>query len=438
MASGAIPGTVDPGSLRDYFATGSIADPAGLLSGVASVPAGHTLTWGQGKASLAPFWELGYPDVANYDSPQDAIARVRSSLVDSVRAHFVSDVPVGIFLSGGVDSAAILALAREVNSSGDLCTFSIAVDDERLNEAPLAERVAARFGSCHITERIDTAAAKSLFPVFLQSLDAPSIDGFNTWLVSSLARRQGMKVVLSGLGGDELFGGYPSFRRVPRLAGMGRMVAGAGPLRRGVARLLESAATSSRAHRLGQFIRGPACVSAAYDAYRGVFNTRDATELAAHFTGVAASAIAPAEELSGQPLPADPLDAVSVLELSRYMRSQLLRDSDVMSMAHGLELRVPFVDRCLFDTLRAIPSRDRLRPGKWLLKRAVPEIPLEVLQRPKRGFTLPYQQWLRGEYGDLVDRSSRGLPVPVREWYQRWCVFAYCQWFDNLRRITPK
>jgi asparagine synthase (glutamine-hydrolysing) len=427
IASGAVSGRLDPSSVRGYFETGSVPEPRTLVQGVSMLPAGHTLTWSQGRSHIERYWQIEFPKPEGFDAGE-AVQVARGALEDTIRAHLVSDVPVGIFLSGGIDSTAILALARAAGGqSGGLRTFSVAVDDAALDEGAAAEATARHFGTRHTSLQLDASAAARAFPQYLDAVDVPSIDGFNTWIVSALARRAGMKVVLSGLGGDELLGGYPSFSQVPWLARIARRMRWAGPLASGAGLLVERNTANSRWQRFGGFLAGTPSLSRAYGAYRGVFSPHAAQRLAAHFCGVQDGSVTPPED-DQEPLPDDPRNAISYLEMSRYMRNQLLRDSDVMSMAHGLELRVPLVDRDLFQSLRRVAPEIRFRPGKRLILEAVPEIPEAIARAPKRGFRFPFQKWLSAELGQDINQTACALPVPAREWYQRWSVFMFCRW----------
>jgi asparagine synthase (glutamine-hydrolysing) len=168
----------------------------------------------------------------------------------------------------------------------------------------------------------------------------------------------------------------------------------------------------------------------AYRAYRGIFSATEAARLAAHFTGQPEAEVRAGlvPEVAELPVPAS--DQVSYLEITRYMRNQLLRDGDVMSMAHGLELRLPLVDPRLFDRLAGIPSALRLQPGKQLLLDAVPEIPAQVRNARKRGFSFPMRAWLEHGFGSEFRSAARGLPVGTSEWYQLWTVFALTRWLE--------
>ncbi len=425
-AAGLAGDTPDAVAIQRYLENGSVAEPATLLRDVRCLPAGHHLIWQDGRVREQAWWRPGFAPQAM--TAQEAVERTRAALVDSLQSHFVSDVPVGLFLSGGVDSTLLAALAQ-AGGHGGLESFSIGVDAARLDESDVAARTAAHFGLRHHLRRLDAAGVASRFPEFLARMDQPSVDGFNSFVVAGFAREQGMKVVLSGLGGDELFGGYPSFQAVPRLArlaDLARHLPGASAL----GRRLETAQLPPRLRRIGDLLqRGPG-LAEAWRVFRGIFPRAEARRLAARLAGCSEAALTPTE-----PAPAvtaeDVRDQVSLLEATGYMRHQLLKDSDVMSMAHGLELRVPLVDRVLFERIAVIPAELRLRPGKRLLLEAVPEIPDWVAGAPKRGFLFPYQEWLAADWGAAFADARAELADPRAPWYQLWCVFMLRQWLGG-------
>ena len=424
LASGLIPRELDAGATMRYFETGSVPEPLTLVRGVNLLGAGCSLAWNDGTAKNSRWWQIRFSD--DPVSPEDATRRTRAALLDSVEHHFVSDVPVGIFLSGGIDSTALLAMAKATGRE-NVRTFSIGVDDAALDESSAARRTAEHFRTQHEEARLDAVRGRELFTRFLGALDQPSIDGFNTYCVSALAREHGMKVVLSGLGGDEMFAGYPSFARLPKLLRQTRLL---GPLRKPAGLILQRFTGRPPLRRLGSALRGDAGLRSLYKAFRGIFPADDARTLAAQLTGKS-----PGEPMADTPTPpAQPTvaDDISALELTHYMRNQLLKDSDVMSMAHGLELRVPLVDAGLFDAVAAIPASLRLRQGKKLLLDAVPEIPEWIAQAPKRGFLFPYQRWLDSdEWKPSFAAALKGLPVAAPNWYQRWSVFVFRQFLQT-------
>jgi asparagine synthase (glutamine-hydrolysing) len=341
----------------------------------------------------------------------------------------VSDVPVGIFLSGGIDSTALLGLATQLGHRG-VSTFSVGVDDQALDESGVAARTAAHFGASHHELAMNSRMAEASFTGYLDAMDQPSVDGLNTFTVAAFARQNGMKVVLSGLGGDEIFGGYPSFQNIPRLVAMGKVAHSVPGISALSSAVLQSSFLPSRVRRLGAFLGALPSVSEAYRAFRGIFSQREAMSLVHAITGSHAQIepMVPYQQFDV----ADQADAVSACELSFYMRNQLLRDSDVMSMRHSLELRVPFVDKVLFETISKIPSKYRIQAGKQLLLDAVPEVPDWVKNQPKRGFTFPFDKWLSERWGAEFKEAAAVLPGSNPPWYQVWTVFMLQQWLRGI------
>ncbi len=406
-------------ALTGYLLSGSVPEPATLIEDVVMLPAGYYLVAKGGLSTLSQFWDVRFAE--ERVTLDEAVADTRRAVEDSVARHHVSDVPVGIFLSGGIDSTAVLALSSQM-AKRDLRTFSISFDQAKFNEGDVAERTAHHFGARHTDWRLDSGTARALLDRFMECSDQPSVDGFNTFCVSKLAHDEGLKVVLSGLGGDEVFGGYQSFRIVPRMVKGSASIGGVSPLRRLAGKALEAGAGSPRLSRLGSFLRGEPTAERAYGAMRGIFTSGEVSRLLPRYLGPGS---VPAAAMAGTIPPQPTLeDEVSYLEITRYMRNQLLRDSDVMSMAWSLELRVPLVDRKLMEAVAGIPAGIRLAVGKRLLVDAVPEIPEWIRNRPKQGFTFPFEEWVTTQWRDVFAEIQSRSPVRLRNWYRTWCLFA--------------
>ncbi len=408
-------------ALQEYFLYGSVQEPRTLIDEIEVLPPGYVLTWQAGGGRRQRYWRLRFPEQPKCGN--DAIAVTRAALDDSIRRHFVSDVPVGIFLSGGIDSTSLVALAR-ANGFDKLKTACISFDEEKFNEGHLAAETAAHFRTEHYDCRLSADDGRRLLGEFLEHCDQPSNDGFNTFCVSKVAHELGLRVVLSGLGGDELFGGYHSFQLIPKMLRWHRWLGYTGLLRRIAGTAGQRLGRSPRAQRFGTYLRSPGRITDAYWAVRGFFTPSEARKLADYYLG-RQDDFARNEWITGTHRDqATLLDDVCHLELNGYMRNQLLRDSDVMSMAWGLELRVPFVDHRLVDAITCIPAEIRLAPGKRLLLAAVPEIPSWIAGRPKRGFAFPFDRWLSAQWGDLFEQLRRKSPVPLTTWYRQWCLFT--------------
>ncbi len=422
LASGMVERRLNGAALAAFLHAGSVPEPLTLVAGVQSLPPGHTAEWSQGALTLERFW---HPPFAHPEPirPQEAIERCRHALEHSVKAHLLSDVPLGLFLSGGLDSAAVLALAPR-----GLKTLTIGFSQASHDESARAAELACQFGAHHTPLQIDAPQAAELLPGFLSAIDQPTVDGFNSYCVSALARQQGLKVVLSGLGGDELFGGYPSFSRIPRLLRWHRRL---GLLRPVVAQLLRQR-PSHRKQRLAAFLMGPATAAAAYRCQRGLFAPREVKLLLRYWQLEAADL---AEDSSSITFPCL-ADEIAWLESCRYMGQQLLRDSDVFSMAHGLELRLPLVDAQLLSELAPIQAAQRLASGKQLLQQAVPEILERLPLEAKRGFSFPFQSWF--EQPDSPMRPGAVLPMPstpqgldLSPWARRWGLMVLGHWLNT-------
>ena len=442
LASGLVPRRLSREGVASYLATGSVTEPLSIVEGVEQLPAGTIAE----VVGLHGRLVLGAP--TTFDDPilsparelerdpERAAALVRDALRESVRHHLVSDVPVGLFLSGGIDSSIVVALASE-QVSQPLETFTIVFGERAFSEEGPAATVAARFRTRHQAIPLSGDDFLQALPAAFASMDQPSLDGLNTYVVSRAVRERGLKVVLSGLGGDEMFAGYPSFERAATMAGSWR---GLAPARR-VASGMLARASGVRAEKLALMLSQPTAARAAYVASRALFGPRQVTALA----GRNAPRV-----LVEPPAGLTTLQQVSWYELTGYMRNTLLRDSDVFSMAHGLELRVPFVDRGVAQAAASVCDSLKLRRGvsKPLLLSSVRDLlPRDVWDRPKQGFLMPFDPWLRGPLRAAVDAeftaagaTRAGLePQAVREVWQRfdrggvtwsrpWALYTLVRW----------
>ncbi len=427
LASTQVPRGIDPQSVYQYFRTGSVPEPRTLLRNVHVLEAGHIGRWKAGRLERREYWSLQFTPGAVIGA--DAVTDTRAALLDSIAHHFMGDVPIGIFLSGGIDSTALVALAK-ASGQTDLRTFTMSLPGTFNDEGAAARKVAAHFGTRHEDFRVDAATAKSLFAQFLSAVDQPSIDGLNTFALAGFARDRGFSVALSGVGADEMFGGYRSFQDVPRLARWHQRLSWLGPAQGFLGHALEAVSGAPRLQRVGDLLGQQPGITTSYRTFRGVFTRADARALARHFARATDSET---EDDEGDTRPADPtpLDSVSRLEITRYVRNQLLRDSDVMGMAWGLELRTPFLDAAVMQTVSRVPAGVRLRRGKRLLLDAVPEVPDWVATQPKRCFQFPFEQWLDGEWREIFADVGRACPVAAVTWYQKWSVFMLQRWVER-------
>ena len=401
---------VDPVAVADFLAWFAVPAPRTIYRGVVCLQPGECLRFGAGGLAVRKWWTFrSIPDGGIACATREEFVRsLRARLEDTIQAHVLADVPVGAFLSGGLDSAIVAALMSRASGSV-LKTFSIGFEEDDYSEADDAEVTARHIGSVHHTRILTGDEVARDLDRILSSLDQPTGDGINTYYASQTAQEGGVKVALSGLGGDELFGGYPSFRAIPRL---GRLLPRWASIPEFARTPLLSALESggARSRKLADFLR----------------NARDAHELASLQRRVfsiarSRSMLSPeAAALVGDRSPfhpglgairseigdADTFSIVSAWELRTYMADVLLRDSDVMSMRHSLELRVPFIDRPLIEWLWRQPARfrhDLRRPKSALADATADLLPPGLLTRKKRGFTLPFGVWMRRDLRPFLE-----------------------------------
>jgi asparagine synthase (glutamine-hydrolysing) len=283
-----------------------------------------------------------------------------------------------------------------------------------------------------VTQKIvaGNAIAIELFPQFLAAVDQPSVDAFNTFCVSKVAHDNGIKVVLSGLGGDETFGGYPSFQKIPKMLDWGGRIQGIPLVGSSIGKGLETWGNSPKLSRIGNFLQQPLNSATAYRSYRGIFSEVEAKIIAQQYLD--RQDILPCQVIPLDVNFATLEDEVSYLEMTRYMRNQLLRDSDVMSMSWGLELRTPLVDRTLLETVDSIPSQLRLAAGKQLLIQAVSELPEWVVNRPKQGFTFPFDRWMSSEFSNYFQSMNIPPHISLQSWSRRWSLAMLQYWWEKI------
>jgi len=422
VASGGIPDTPSAAGMAGFFLWGHVPEPWTWLDAVKALPAGCTLTINRGARSptMQHYFDLCAEIIAAEQSTPptcDAIEEALAAVGDSVRQHLVADVPVGAFLSAGRDSTLIATLAAR-QLPGPLRTVTLGFDEYRgtsSDEVPIAERVAQLVGARQDTRRVCREDFDANRERILDAMDQPSIDGVNTWFVSRAAVQAKLKVALSGLGGDELFGGYASFSQVPRLARRLRLLAWAPSLGRAFRFAAAPFVRRFANPKWASLAEYGGTLHGAWFLRRALFMPWELPRLMPEplaREGVAALAVE--DELRSRIEGIrNPALAVLALEMGSYMRSQLLRDADWAGMAHSLEIRVPLVDAALLRRWLPVASHCYPLDRQRLLEAADPHIASVAGTRPKTGFSVPVSQWI----GASRERSpgERGLRPWARE-----------------------
>jgi asparagine synthase (glutamine-hydrolysing) len=405
-------------ALESFLAQGMVCGHDSIVEGFSAIAPGTSLVldWNGREISQRRYWSL--PSSAMplvWTSRGEAVSRVATTLREAVDGHLVSDVPLGLFLSGGIDSSALATIATEVSS--DVQTLSIGFDQPRFDESQTAADVASDLGAEHSTVRLTGDEMLSDMGEVFRAMDQPTVDGFNTYFVSRAARRAGLTVALSGIGGDELFGGYDTFRDVPRALALAqvanRLGASVFAHTNGEGPGFRPPLAGRAAAKVVELLHRDPSLASVYLLRRELFLAPERGALHPRPRGSDPSVglpVAELAELASISSKADPTNAIAAYELAHYLRHMLLRDADVFSMAVGLEVRVPLLDHELVDVVAPLPGRWK-RPAearaKPLLLDAVgPRLPRSVETRKKRGFTFPWQGWL---FGPLRDRARRAL-----------------------------
>ena len=390
-------GEIDLDALEAFLAFNSIPAPLTIFREARKLPPGHVLVWEDGKLSLERYARPAPVPVEDLrdDDEAELIEELRSRLRDSVRAHLLADVPVGVLLSGGIDSAALAALASQ-ESAEPVRTFSIGFEERSFDELADARLVAERYGTRH-RELVLRPDAALLLPALADAFDEPFADSsaLPTYLVSQLAAED-VKVALSGEGGDELFGGYYTYVADLLAERAGGLATLARPL---VERLPASTARASFDYKAKRFVRGAHLPPLErHHAWKEIFSADARAELTGR-----RHAFDPVDlyrERYAETEGAEPLARLQDVDLGIYLVDDLLVKTDRASMAHSLEARVPFLDPVVTNFALGLPARHRVRGlrKKVLLRKAVaPLVPSRIVRGKKRGFSIPAAAWLRGE-----------------------------------------
>jgi len=400
------PSEVAAAALWNYLLWGSVPEPSTIAAGVECLPPASWMKWTPRHETQAVYWHLP-TEAPVFTRRAEAVEHLRPVLREAVALRCIADVPVGAFLSGGIDSSSIVSLMRAAGQN-DLRTFSISFPQAESDEAPFARMIAEHFETTHVDVPVSDAMAARQLDGFFTAMDQPTVDGLNTYLISAIARRGGLGVALSGLGGDELFAGYPLFRRIGRTEPLLSLVpAGVLGAAGHVARRCQG-----RWKKLEALGGAAAVAERLYAAARGVLMPSEAhAVLSADMRqAVADGASAQRPKMDGGAARTDAgawssLHGLMFRELSRYMRNQLLRDSDVFAMAHGLEIRVPLIDHAVAELLfRTAPGVILQNPPKSLLLDALPApLPQVCTHRAKTGFTLPFDRWMKGAWRKMIE-----------------------------------
>ena len=413
LASEYVPGKINREVMSEFLRYYSVNAPNTLLDGVYMLPPGHLGIWKNGDFQIRSFWSLAKSaDTRPDQSYEETCKDVRQLLQKAVERRLISDVALGAFLSGGIDSSAIVALMAE-SSTQKVNTFSVVFEEKAYDESEYSDLIARKYATRHHPIKLKPEDFLRDLPEALASMDHPSGDGLNSYVVSKVTRQAGFTVALSGLGGDELFAGYPVFKRYKKLKNMQLFYGLPHGIRSVLGKTVAGVYQNHKTERLRELISlEDSRFDELYPIFRKRFDDDEILELTGAF-------VSPAEQLrqlfsQDELLAIDKLpffSQVSVGEIQTYTQNVLLRDTDQMSMASSLEVRVPFFDHELVEYSLGIPDvyKNPVYPKKLLVDAMGDLLPHEIVHRPKMGFMFPWEQWIREDLRDFCAQKMETL-----------------------------
>ena len=463
LGTGLVPRTIDHAGLLNFLTFGSAYDPLTLVNGVRALLPGHTLIWDGGNVRRSQYWDLVDESAESEhgtapagEDEEHAIAKLQPMLEEAVHLQLVGDVPLGIFLSGGIDSSALVSILRHGGVTPT--TFSIVFREAAFSEAQYSRAIAKKFHTDHHEIEVSQSDVLAGIPEALHAMDLPTMDGMNSYCVSRETRRAGVKVALSGLGGDEVFAGYSTFLNVPRMERFSQAWKHLPSVIR--APLTSSfralSAVNDQNRKLQSLVHDNGLLLHPYFLSRMLFTPGDRDLLFPSAGALVVNAATSSQSVSLQRAsPLDPVNRVSYLESRCYMLNTLLRDTDFMSMSQGLEVRVPLIDHRLAKAMLALPGKWKLNgtPKKLLVSMLAGSLPEQIVNRPKCGFTLPFERWMREELrGEIepvlsvkrIDTGPLGSLLNGKEvqlvwqnflrrfvsWSRPWSLFVLQRWCE--------
>lgn len=464
LRNGLVGKELEPLAIDSFLAYGSVQAPLTIIRGVHILLPGHYLIYDvqQKESKIVQYWSPrnSTASVSKFNESQK-ISQFRVALEGSIKAHLTSDVPVGLFLSGGVDSSALAILSNKVSNGDGLESFSIVFSENDYSERKYSRLIGEKFCSRHNEIHLSETDLYDSLPQALGAMDQPSVDGINTYIISRAVRERGIKTVLSGQGGDEIFGGYSSFKRIALFQKLFRLIAFLpASFNAGMGKITEKMCGGSISiSKINQVLQSKGDPFSQYMILRQLYSPeirRNILRNICNEVAIDGLTVKTKEWLAGEIKHLDLFTIVSILEMRLYLANTLLRDGDVMSMAHGLEIRVPFIDHELLKHVFDMPidmKVDRKIPKPLLVEAVYNELPREIYMRPKMGFTFPWEVWLRNKLryqvddllGSYSENNGMGLNIaecrrqwnlfiqknPQVSWSRVWAIYVLLHWYNE-------
>ncbi len=409
MKSGLVTDKKNLNSLIYFLQMGSVPEPLTTVENVFSLPAGHYMTISKTETNIKKHWDLlDFYKNSSTDSLENTINKGREYFLRACKLHLVSDVPVGVFLSGGLDSSSLVSVCSKLIEK-KLTTISINFDEPDFNEGQYARLVAERFKTEHHEIILKSSDFINQADNIFLAMDQPTIDGVNTYFISHAAKSLELKVVLSGIGGDEVFLGYKHYRNTCRIKLLQKTLALLpNRLRRLYLDSLLSLCNITGFNRLSklEYLKNPSDTNS-YFLYRGLFTPGQIQKI----LGISKKELNATDEIFSDYKFNSLIECFNYLDFHHYLQDQILKDTDFMSMSCGVEVRVPFLDHKLVEYITGVKPSLKLssNTNKFLLTEIVKDLPLEIIHRSKMGFVFPFEKWIKKEWGNLKLNSIRDI-----------------------------
>ncbi len=454
LASGLSDSEINPTGLYHYLSFGHLKSPETLIGNIQELKAGHYLIVEKdGSFNETQYWH----PLDSLEAAENEGESIQELLHESVRFRQVSDVPMGAFLSGGIDSSAIVS--HMANTSDEpIDTLTIGFKEKEFDESEHSAEISRLFKTRHKLLTLDEEQLLDALPSAISAMDQPTMDGINTFLISRAANEAGLKVVLSGLGGDELFGGYPSFQLVPNLLEKKKWLQHYPKFLLNLGtKMLKYSLSSDQSTKLNHWLNGKLSGAHEYYLIRALYCQDQVSELFQDQNLVEKETLknfqTTKDSLNLEKLDGD-FNLVSYLETTHYLQNMLLRDTDMMSMAHPVEVRVPFMDHKLVEHMFSMPAKLKKltsTPKALLVDSMKPSLPDSIVHRKKMGFTLPFEPWMRGamkpEMESVLLTSVKPLEGLISQaaiekiwqqflagkisWSRPWALYVLKRWVDK-------
>jgi asparagine synthase (glutamine-hydrolysing) len=384
---------------------------------------GHYLVFNKNSFSKKDYSKKNTATITQSVNRKDTINIVKNSFEKSVKYHLESDVPTGVFLSGGIDSTSVLSVASKFTKVN---TLTIGFEEQKWDESKVSKKISQYYNTNHHEYIVKEQEAIDSLDDFINTLDQPTVDGFNTYFISKFSKESGFKVVLSGLGGDELFGGYPSFKRM-KIINQYLKIKNNFSLDGLINEVIPKKFLKKYNSRIIDIVNSRNLLDS-YIALRGIFSKEESLKIGSHvlnnnFNGFSKNNLS-FQNNNG-------INSKSrQLELNNYLKNQLLRDSDVFGMKWSTEIRTPFIDKDFINSIQSLPDKYIFENKKAILTEGL-NLPMHIINQKKQGFTFPFELWLKQSLGKEIENETHNIIGSNSEWYKFWTIFVLKKWISK-------